>query len=135
MNRPEELRMTKQRRTVIELLEKTSSPMTAEDIYKRAEKVNLSTIYRTLSTLSDMGIVLKNASQDGKAYYQLNSPRHGHYLKCSICKRAVLIDACPIEQMAKQLEQKTGYQITGHNLEFIGICPSCIKKKEEEQHE
>lgn len=135
MDRTEELRMTKQRRTVIGLLEKSSSPMTAEEIYKRAEEVNLSTIYRTLSTLSDMGLVLKNASQDGKAYYQLNSPRHGHHLKCSICKRAVLIDACPIEQMAKQLEKKTGYRITGHNLEFSGICPDCMREKEEKQHE
>ena len=123
--------MTKQRKTVIELLETSSSPLTAEDIYKRAGAVNLSTIYRTLSTLWDMGIVLKSASQDGKAYYQLNSPRHGHQLKCSLCKRTVLIDSCPIEQMAKQLEESTGYRITGHNLEFTGICPGCIKKKEE----
>lgn len=135
MNRFEELRMTKQRKTVMHCLEKTSAPMTAEELYKSVEEINLSTIYRTLSTLSEMGVVLKNVGQDGKAYYQLNSPRHGHCLKCSVCKQTVVIDTCPIEQMAKQLERKTGYQITGHNLEFTGICPDCMKKKEAEQHE
>jgi Fur family ferric uptake transcriptional regulator len=27
------------------------------------------------------------------------------------------------------LVEKTGFHITGHNLEFIGECPECIKKK------
>ena len=128
MDKIENLKMTRQRKFIVSCLENCAHPMTAEDIYKRSEKVNLSTIYRTLSTLAEMGVVLKSVSQDGKAYYQLNTAKHGHQLICSSCKQSVLIDTCPIEKLAKELEAQTGYQITGHNLEFTGICPDCRKE-------
>ncbi len=120
--------MTKQRKMIIHLLQQSSIPVTAEELYRRAEDVNLSTIYRTLGILTRNGHVLKHMEEDGKAYYQLNSPRHGHHLKCSVCKQTILLDSCPVRQLAKQLEERTGYHITGHTLEFTGVCADCRKE-------
>ncbi len=124
-----QIKMTRQRRTVIGLLQQSKEPVTAEQLHHRAENINLSTIYRTLGVLERNGDLLKHV-EDGTAYYQLNSPRHGHHLKCSVCKQTIVIDTCPIRSLTKQLEEQTGYHITGHTLEFTGVCADCNKERE-----
>ncbi len=64
-----DLKKTKRRMAILIILEKSAVPMTAEDIYSIVVKdvhMSLSTTYRTLGTLSEKGILLKNLSQDGK---------------------------------------------------------------------
>lgn len=126
------LKNTRSRQIVLHIIEDAAVSLTAEDIYARAfqsgEPVTLSTVYRTLSTLSEKGVLLKSISQDGKTYYQLSSHQHKHRLVCTICNEIILIENCPLESLEAELEKKTGYTINGHSLEFCGICPKCAKK-------
>jgi Fur family ferric uptake transcriptional regulator len=39
-----------------------------------------------------------------------------------------MIEECPIEEIVIKLINKTGFHITGHNLEFVGECPNCMGK-------
>jgi Fur family ferric uptake transcriptional regulator len=129
-----DLKTTKSRLAILKLLEKSSVPMTAEDIYSIVVKdvhLSLSTAYRTLGTLSDKGILLKNLSQDGKTYYQINNHQHKHQLVCTLCSKTVPIDECPLTNMEEYLIRKTGFAITGHSLEFLGICPKCTENMKE----
>lgn len=126
-----DLKSTKCRRAVLSVLEKADSPLTAEAIYQevlREVHMSVSTTYRTLAVLSEKHILLKNLSQDGKAYYQMNNHRHQHHLICTVCNEIVPVDDCPLEALERALTDKTGYIITGHNLEFMGICPRCAKE-------
>lgn len=130
------LKITKARMTILDILDNENSPLTAEEIYEKAKEkinVNLSTIYRNLSILTDHGLILKNINLDNTSYYQLNKKDHSHQLVCSICKETIAIDFCPIEDMVKEIEEKTNYKITGHSFEFMGICPSCQEKLNEEK--
>ena len=123
-----ELKTTIGRLAVLNILEDTSSPMTAEDIYSKVINtvpISLSTAYRTLGTLSDKGILLKNLSQDGRTYYQINNQRHKHQLVCTLCNETVPFEDCPLTTIETKLTNETGFVITGHSLEFLGICPSC----------
>ncbi|HEY5587045.1 MAG TPA: Fur family transcriptional regulator [Ruminiclostridium sp.] len=125
-----DLKTTKSRLAILLILEKSSVPMTAEDIYSIVVKdvhMSLSTTYRTLGTLSEKGILLKNLSRDGKTYYQINSHQHKHQLVCTLCNDVVPIDGCPLTKLEENLTQQTGFTITGHSLEFFGICPKCTK--------
>ncbi len=126
------LKNTRSRQIVLHIVEDAAVSLTAEDIYARAfqsgEPVTLSTVYRTLSTLSEKGVLLKSISQDGKTYYQPNSHQHKHRLVCKVCNEIILIENCPLEALEADLEKETGYTINGHNLEFSGICPRCAKK-------
>ncbi len=123
-----DLKTTKSRLAVLKILDKSSEPMTAEDIYSLVVKevnMSLSTTYRTLGTLAEKGILLKNLSQDGKTYYQINNHQHKHQLVCTLCSETVPIEDCPLTTLEENLTQKTGFVITGHSLEFLGICPKC----------
>jgi len=122
------LKITKSRKLVLEVLEKAQEPMSAEEIFlnvRNQVELNFSTVYRTLSTLTKKFIILKNLNGDGKSYYQINNHKHSHYLVCSICRKRILIDGCPLEEMATNLKKKTGFHIITHNLEFVGECPEC----------
>ncbi len=123
-----DLKTTKGRLAILKILDNNSIPMTAEDIYSKVintAHMSLSTAYRTLGTLSEKGILLKNPSQDGKTYYQINNRRHKHQLVCTLCNETVPFEDCPLTTIETKLINETGFVITGHSLEFLGICPSC----------
>lgn len=125
------LKNTQNRKLILEVLEETQEPMTADEIFlqtRQYHELNFSTVYRTLSTLTEKGIALKNIGGDGKSYFQINNNKHSHYIMCSECRKRIPIDGCPLEDMAEKLGKNTGFHITGHNLEFIGECPECFKK-------
>lgn len=125
-----DLKTTKSRMAILMILEKSPVPMTAEDIYSIKDvHMSLSTTYRTLGTLSDKGILLKNLRQDGKTYYQINNHQHKHQLVCTLCNETIPIDDCPLTNLEESLTKQTGFTITGHSLEFSGICPKCARHK------
>jgi len=125
-----DLKTTKRRMAILMILEKSPVPMTAEEIYSivvNDVNMSLSTTYRALGTLSEKGLLLKNLSHDGKTYYQINNHQHKHQLVCNICNEVVPIDACPLTKLEEKLTEQTGFTITGHSLEFSGICPKCTR--------
>lgn len=128
--RESNLKITKNRLQILELLQHSSAPMTAEEIYitlREKSNLNVSTAYRILSVFEDKKIVIKYQGCDSKAYYQMFNETHKHYIICSECNKRVDITNCPLCELESKLEKETGYQITGHRLEFVGKCPQCQK--------
>ena len=125
------LKSTKKRRLLLFLLQKQARPMTAEELHALAEPIlpmNVSTVYRTLNTLTEKEILIRSVRQDGKAYYALAKKDHFHRLVCDLCGMVIPIDTCPLSELEETLRKKTGFRITGHSLEFTGLCPACAEK-------
>lgn len=126
-----DLKSTKKRQLLLFLLQKEARPMTAEELHEAANAIlpmNVSTVYRTLNTLTEKAILIRSVRQDGKAYYALPKKGHSHRLVCDLCGKVIPIDTCPLGELEENLENKTGFRITGHSLEFTGLCPSCADK-------
>ena len=126
-----ELKTTKKRQMLLFLMQKHARPMTAEELHELANNIlpmNVSTVYRTLNTLTDKGILTRSIRQDGKAYYSLPKKDHYHRLVCDLCGKVIPIDHCPLGELEETLQAKTGFRITGHALEFTGLCPECAEK-------
>ncbi len=93
------LRLTLPRLAILEVLMKTAEHLSAEDIYlvlRRDypnEAIGLTTVYRTLEVLVQMGIVYKFDFGDGRARYELaegpHALRHHHHLVCTGCGRII----------------------------------------------
>lgn len=125
-----DLKQTKKRILILSVLEAASTALTVEEIEELTSKeikMSVSTIYRALNALATKNVVTKTLHQDGKAYFGINSHNHKHILICTLCNDKVPIDTCPLEKLEDNLAKKTGYTITGHSLEFFGICPECDK--------
>lgn len=123
-----DLKQTKKRNTIISVLKSATAPLTAEEIMElscKEHKMSFSTVYRALNALAEKNIVTKTVHQDGKLYYKIPTHSHQHILKCIKCSECIAIDACPLESLELNLSLETNYKITGHNLEFFGICPKC----------
>lgn len=129
------LRTSKNRDEVIALLQKQSAPMAVEDIYENIRKTNskisLSTVYRIIEKLVNLNIAHKVTTlDDNKALYEIvkDSHTHHHYMICVKCKKMIPIDDCPVKELEKKIENKTGFNITGHKFELYGECENCAHK-------
>lgn len=128
--RQEGLKITKHRSAILEMIENSESPLSADEIYLKLKEgdvcINLSTIYRTLDIFVSKGILAKTGIPDeNKALYEICSSEHKHHLVCTGCRKVVSIEGCPFKEFEKQLQGNNGFDITGHRLEIYGVCPEC----------
>ena len=125
------LRMTRQRRVILEELRNVNTHPSADEIYemvrKRLPRISLGTVYRNLEVLSESGDIQK--LELGCSLRRFDGIPENHYhIRCTRCDRVV--DA-PVDfsiDIEQKLKDETNFKIIGHKLEFIGICPACQKK-------
>ncbi|MEW6203183.1 MAG: transcriptional repressor [bacterium] len=132
MPKNKKLRTTSQRRVIIEELDKVKSHPAADQVYemvrKRMPRISLGTVYRNLKILSDSGVIQK--LEKGGMQKRFDSTTRNHYhLRCLKCGEIVDVPIKPIVRIEDKIRTLTDYEIIGHCLEFIGICPKCRKKK------
>ena len=129
------LKVTPRRKAMLEILLGSGRSLTAEEVYSalsQKQNCNLSTVYRALNMMAEHHLLQKNVHGDKKIYYKLNLEHHSHQLVCERCHEHVSIDLCPLEQFKRDLQENTGYLITGHQFEISGICPRCAQKEKKE---
>ncbi|SBW26079.1 Fur family transcriptional regulator [Protofrankia symbiont of Coriaria ruscifolia] len=129
MDGQQDLRLTPQRRAVLEVLRAAHSHPTAAEVYDRVRQVapgiGAATVYRSLGLLVQAGHALELSLGNGTAArYDGNTRRHDH-LVCDRCGQAVDIDLPSPVEMVDELARSTGFAITGYDLQFRGLCPSC----------
>ena len=125
-------RSTKQRQLIQETVEKRHDHPTAEQIYLdvRAadERISRGTVYRNLGVLSASGQI-SNVKVPAADRFDSRLDRHYH-LFCTCCGRVFDAPVSYREEIDAQVENDTGFQISRHRTVFEGLCPDCIKKKE-----
>ncbi|MGO3752215.1 MAG: Fur family transcriptional regulator [Peptoniphilaceae bacterium] len=122
------LKVTKARIEILNLLSKSDEALNAKFIYETIRKeynISLSTVYRTLNQLEELSILNKTLQQNGLCYYEMSNSSHKHYVSCIKCGSVSSIELCPIDKYEEDISNETGFEITGHNIEFKGICPKC----------
>jgi Fe2+ or Zn2+ uptake regulation protein len=135
-NKPSELRMTRQRHVILEELETPGRHPTADEIYQsvrqRIPNISLGTVYRNLEILSQAGLIRKLHIGPGQKRYDTASDMHYH-VRCVQCGT---ISDVPIEafgDLEEAARGNSGFDISGHELEFEGLCENC-KDISPEQH-
>lgn len=120
------LKMTKQRKQILEILNAYHKPVSAEDIYfNNLEGLTLSTIYRTLDTFYNHDLLNKHQLKN-VSYYTLKTKTHKHYLVCEKCNKMIEID-CFIHNDLKEILNKHNFKINHHDLTIYGLCSECQK--------
>lgn len=127
------LRVTPQRRAILELLVDDDSHPTAEQVYQRVltvmPEVSRTTVYNTLRELSELGeLTPVHDFSDGGHRYDTNSEAH-HHLCCVTCHKLIDIDR-DFEGMSLSPEEASGYRIFSRQVTFYGICPQCQAAEE-----
>ncbi len=128
MSSKEIIRMTNQRRIILEELKKVTSHPTADEVYRmvreRLPKISLGTIYRNLDILSESGLIQK--LEIGGSQKRFDAKLEDHYhIRCTKCGAIGDIPKRPVPGLEDVFSGALDYEITGHRIELIGICPDC----------
>ena len=122
------LKITPQRRVILELLVQDGSHPTADEIYQRVllamPEVSRTTVYNTLRELIAMGELTEvQGLSEGGLRYDTDTSAH-HHLFCIRCHALIDIDH-DFEGLTLPTEESSGYQIVRQQVTFYGICSSC----------
>lgn len=131
MLKEQQLRMTPQRKILLEELRKLRTHPTADELYevvrRRLPHISLGTVYRNLEILSRTGIIRKIELGGTQKRFDGDLEIHQH-IRCTECGR---IEDLPgndsVTQCDMELIEQTGYEVIERRVEFIGICPDCRK--------
>jgi len=119
------VRLTPQRRVIIEILEHNVDHPTAEDIYDQVTKklpgVSLATVYNTLDMLVKKGEVRKLDLGERKSRFDPRVDPHVHFI-CISCNK---VEDWGDFQFKSIFKGKGDYEILGYEVTFLGYCPHC----------
>ncbi len=121
------LRVTEQRKAILEVLASAESPMSAEETYAQLpdETCDLVTAYRCLEQFEKINAVQRGVRENGTKVYCLGHGHdHHHHLTCRSCGRAERIDLCMGDEL-EETAKSFGFVKISHVMEVFGTCPSC----------
>lgn len=123
-------RLTRPRKAILDMLERSKSPMSASEIHASLKQAgvpaDLVTVYRTVTVLKDLGLISLIELQEGQCRYEVRQGReHRHHIRCRGCGRIVDLILCPLKKLTALVERETRFLVEDHALEFFGWCPKC----------
>lgn len=124
------LKATRGRLQVLKLMQRSNRPMSASEVYAAISDTacsSLSTVYRILNQLTEVGLLEASMHKDEVTYYEYKTEVHNHYIVCSECGKFTPIRDCPLDALDTHIVASTSYDITGHLFQLQGICPDCQK--------
>jgi len=121
-------RVTPQRQLVLEAVARLEHA-TPEEIYAQvrqtASGVNVSTIYRTLELLEQLGLVKHSHIHHGAPSYHLTEHAQHVHLICRQCEQVTEVDQATVRPLVEALEQSQGFLTDVGHLTVFGICSAC----------
>lgn len=125
---PDRVRLTPQRKALLDAIAEWKGSFTVSDLFERARKrsphLGVATTYRTVDLLRQSGSVRALAGDQVAAYVRCG-PEHHHHLVCLTCGAVEDTDECPLPTAA-ELERRYGFAPQSHELEIYGTCRRCL---------
>lgn len=118
------LKMTEQRRVILKILEGAADHPSVEEVYERARKedasISLATVYRTLSLLEEMELIVRHEFREsGFSRYEANSEHHHHLIDLGNGNVVEFRDA-ELEKVLSRIAKDLGYDLGCHRIELYG---------------
>lgn len=121
-------RRTMSRQAVIQVIVDHHGHVSADDIATRVQKdfpsLDVSTVYRTLETLRELGIVERVYFADGSTVYHLSDHKH-HHLCCERCGAVQELPISALHNLEQVLLEEFGFQVRQRPLGLFGLCSAC----------
>ncbi len=116
------MRLSRQRRFILELLWQEQEHLSARDIYDRLNRqgkdIGHTSVYQNLEALSDQGIIECLERSDGRLYGNI-SDSHSH-VNCLDTQQILDVTVELPESVIQLIEAQTGVKITDYRIDFYG---------------
>jgi len=121
-------RVTPQRQLVLEAVTRLEHA-TPEEIYAEVKQtavgVNLSTVYRTLELLEQIGLVTHTHLGHGAHRYHLASDAQHVHLVCRVCGSIIQLEPAAVGSLVHALDDQYGFETDVGHLTVFGTCAQC----------
>jgi len=122
-------RLTPQRLMVVKAVEEADRHISAEEIYlqvrARYPHMNISTVYRTLELLSELGLVTETDMGDGRVRYHSIGKGHHHHLVCEKCGAIIDVEESMLTPLWNEIGQRYDFEVNMKHLALFGLCAKC----------
>jgi Fur family ferric uptake transcriptional regulator len=109
---------------VAELDHATPDTICAE-VQRTASSVNLSTVYRTLELLEELGLVTHTHLGHGAPTYHMAAEQQHIHLVCNTCGRIEEAPASLADPLVERLRRENGFAIDVAHFAIYGQCAQC----------
>lgn len=121
------LSVTNQRLDVFRYLLNSDRPLQPAEIYAGIkDKLNLSSVYRSLTSLESVGAI-KAVPSGFKTKYEVSEmfKPHHHHTHCDNCGKSSEIEGKEIEDVIERVSKQSGFIPKAHIFEVRGLCSDC----------
>ena len=119
------LKMTDQRKIIVEVLSNSKDHPDVELVYKRASKIDknigIATVYRTIRLFEENNIIEKHEFKDGRFRYEEVPEEHHDHLIDVRNGNVIEFQNDEIEEIQKRIAHELGYELVDHRLELYAI--------------
>lgn len=126
------VRMTAQRRVLVEIIQEAEEHLDASALLDRARKrepnIDRATVYRTIELLKKLRLVDEldlMHLQGEKHYYEVRTRRDHVHLACFQCGRVEEFSSALFEHLKDEIAMQTGFEVRVTRLEVGGRCRQC----------
>jgi len=131
--REHDVRFTQGRRAVVDALSRAPGPRSAAELSDQlSPAVPLSSIYRTLAVLEEVGVLAPHLGAKGLTRFELAEwlTGHHHHLVCIDCGSVADVDIPAgqeerVRSLVTQIAEHASFAATDHTLEIEGRCSRC----------
>jgi len=124
-------RLTPQRLMILAAIENSENHISAEEIYAqvtaRYPSVNISTVYRTLELLTQLGLVTETDLGEGRVRYHPAEKGHHHHLVCRQCGAIIDLDESLLTPLKSALLREYRFCADLKHLAILGRCVNCTR--------
>jgi len=124
-------RLTPQRVMILSVIENSDNHISAEEIYAqvvaRYPRINISTVYRTLELLKQLGLIYEIELGGGRVGYHPEGRGHHHHLICRQCGAVIDVGESVLFPVQAILLQVFNFSADLKHLAIFGLCKNCQK--------
>lgn len=127
-------RLSAARRLVLTALFAADRPVSAEQIAGglggRMGESDLTSVYRNLERLEELGVVRHVHFGHGPGLYALAGSGPREYIACERCERVTPVEPEELDEVRDLIRKRFGYEARFGHFPILGLCPDCAAKSE-----
>ncbi len=126
-------KVTSQRALILRIIRQAQGHLDADEILRQSKisqpRISLSTVYRTLRTLKNLGLVDEVHIDDLHHHYEAKSSDEHYHLVCLECGQVIEFEIPLIKQIKKAISDIGDFKLIDTELIATGYCSECMKLK------
>ena len=130
-------RLTPQRHMILSVIQEADGHLNIDQILERVQErnpyVSLSTVYRTLELLRELGLVRENHLPGEQPHFETAESAAHHHLVCRRCRTVIHLEDTLLGNLHEQLQQQYTFHSLTLDMVAAGFCDACWQKIQQEQ--